>query len=371
MLNKKNNDTDINKVSNHRNLDYIDALRAIAVMLVCFIHLGNYADKNTIFHSLSHFGKYGVQLFFVMSAFTLCISISKIDKFSNFNYPSFLLKRFFRIAPMYYLGIIFYGIYSLILYSNFRQVPYWSTPSSYTFENIIANIFFLNGIHYPSINNIVPGGWSIGCEFIFYALFPLIYFTIKNNAIHMASAISASIILSSLTPSMLTFLGFMDSQKNNEFSYYFIANQLPCFLIGIHYFKNQFRLPGFRAMATSAAVLILCLFIIEGKSYSWILSPIIASLISVILACLFRDVKINKFLKDIGKCSFSIYLIHFVFVWITAKICIWKFNEILESSFLMTILYAFVFSLTWLVSKVTYKFIELPFINIGKRLAKT
>ena len=60
---------------------------------------------NIYLQILANKGKYGVQLFFIASAFTLFLSRHRRSEVGNKN---FFIRRFFRIAPMYYLGIILY-----------------------------------------------------------------------------------------------------------------------------------------------------------------------------------------------------------------------------------------------------------------------
>ena len=339
-------------------------------MLVCLVHLGNYADKHTVFYKISIYGKYGVQLFFVMSAFTMCISISRHKEFSLNNYIQFLLKRLFRIAPMYYLAIICYGLYSFLLHSNFGQIPYWSNPDIYTLKNIFTNVFLVHGFYYPSNNNIVPGGWSIGCEFIFYVIFPLLFFRIINSKKLTIFVIISSILISSQTPYIFNLLGYYTVTNKYSFSYYFIANQIPCFLIGMVYYKNQYKRTCRVFMLAMIPIFVIILSMTELKTYAWILNPIIASLLAVSMAYLLNGRKIPKFIKIIGECSFSIYLIHFVFIWIAAKLCIWKLPEVLDTSLLLILLYVLIFGITFFFAKLSYKYIEIPFINLGYGLTK-
>ena len=87
-------------------LQYIDILRGIAILGVIAVHSGQQIENLfPIVRSISNYGQLGVQLFFVASALTLCLSMSERNEKSPFN---FYVRRFFRIAPIYYLAIIFY-----------------------------------------------------------------------------------------------------------------------------------------------------------------------------------------------------------------------------------------------------------------------
>ena len=90
-------------------LKFIYAVRGYAILAVIILHsLGNYVENKDIFGLLVNKGKYGVQLFFIASAFTLFLSYNnRALKENNVNI-NFFIRRFFRIAPIYYCGIIFF-----------------------------------------------------------------------------------------------------------------------------------------------------------------------------------------------------------------------------------------------------------------------
>ena len=140
---------------------FINSARGIAILMVIIVHTSQlYIFKNIFVKLLFDYGQMGVQLFFIASAYTLCLSAEKrINEKSAIK--NFYIRRFFRIFPVYYLGIILYFIL------NF----YFKDVGNYTTKNIFSNVFFIHGI-VPSANNtIVPGGWSIGAEILFYLIF--------------------------------------------------------------------------------------------------------------------------------------------------------------------------------------------------------
>lgn len=157
-------------------LDWLDALRGWAVLGVLMVHSGQAAHLTSkgVTQQFSAAGQYGVQLFFLISSITISITYkSHIDKFGkSFRAQvSWLLKRFFRIAPLYYFAAIFYASeqWSIYFLSHHK---YGAVPSVL---NIVANILFIH-TWVPSANNsVVPGGWSIGVEMCFYVLVPLIW----------------------------------------------------------------------------------------------------------------------------------------------------------------------------------------------------
>ena len=81
----------------------IDGLRALAVLLVVGFHA---------FPSLLPGGFIGVDLFFVISGFVIGLTVlNDIEKYNTKYKTSFIVKRFLRIAPLYYLTIIFFLLF--------------------------------------------------------------------------------------------------------------------------------------------------------------------------------------------------------------------------------------------------------------------
>ena len=84
--------------------EYIDLLRGLAILGVIAVH--SQEQIPTLFQltsSIFNYGQLGVQLFFVASALTLCLSMTERKEATPVN---FYIRRFFRIAPLYYFGIV-------------------------------------------------------------------------------------------------------------------------------------------------------------------------------------------------------------------------------------------------------------------------
>src|SRR6478609_2922831 len=88
---------------NAKRLDYIDALRGVAILAVVITHT---AQSFAPAIPYARAGQYGVQLFFVASSFTLLLSAQR----HPLSYGPFLVRRFFRIAPAYYVALCGYWI---------------------------------------------------------------------------------------------------------------------------------------------------------------------------------------------------------------------------------------------------------------------
>ena len=112
VLNQDGKDLGARRSKEPTKYAWIDALRGFAILGVLAHHSFQYVrGMSGPAKFLGGFGKMGVQLFFVASAITLCLSTAK--RAERHPVLSFYVRRYFRIAPLYYLAIIFYALYSV------------------------------------------------------------------------------------------------------------------------------------------------------------------------------------------------------------------------------------------------------------------
>lgn len=92
--------------NNIKKYDYIDALRGIAIALVVLVHASQSVKPlSDVLMRVMTEGARGVQLFYIASAITLCMSWSARREGDLRPVRDFYLRRIFRIAPMFYLGM--------------------------------------------------------------------------------------------------------------------------------------------------------------------------------------------------------------------------------------------------------------------------
>jgi peptidoglycan/LPS O-acetylase OafA/YrhL len=88
---------------------FIDALRGLAVLAVLFTHSANVAMPiDVTLNWFVQLSANGVQLFYIASSIAICMSWDAKNIAGNSSKFDFYLRRFFRIAPMFYLSIILY-----------------------------------------------------------------------------------------------------------------------------------------------------------------------------------------------------------------------------------------------------------------------
>jgi peptidoglycan/LPS O-acetylase OafA/YrhL len=368
---------EVKLVSAVEKLDYIDILRGIAILMVMLVHTSQAVNGvSKLVGDIDRYGQMGVQLFFVASAYTLCFS--RIKRAGE-KQPiiSFLIRRFFRIAPLYYLAIVVY----FLAESNMHILALIKMPYSlYNFEAITANILFIHGFVLSANNNIVPGGWSIGTEMAFYLLFPILFGLFdraykRYGIISLYGLVGLSILLDigvQLTLQQLFTIGLDD----NSFFYYSLINQLPVFLLGMtiffhHHHKILVQLSVPIQTAIFSTITVVGIILLPFKQY-WLVAtflPVITGISFVFLLNILRELKYsNIFLTEIGRFSYSMYIFHFMFAWYLVPGIGLTLKKGILPELLLVCSIVLVTRLTFAVAKLSQKYIEAPGIWLGKVL---
>src|SRR5579862_8148032 len=202
---------------------YIDALRGIAILMVIAVHTsGCLPNLSGATRALANQGARGVQLFYVVSALTLCFAwYGRGD-----GVRPFYVRRLFRIAPMYWLGIIGF----LMLEGTGPR--YWA-PSGIDWRDILMNVFFVHEFAPEAITSVVEGGWTIANEMIFYAIFPLLVVALRSWIIALIALIASIFFAQWLYPVAIAVLPRLFSSQSidlvHNYAFLWLPNQLPAF----------------------------------------------------------------------------------------------------------------------------------------------
>ena len=137
-----------------------DLLRGLCAVAVALYHLLIWQNVA----SIETFGTYGVYMFFMLSGASLAYTYAgRIDD-GSFRVTQFLFVRYLRLAPLYIL--------LMLLILPLLQISVG--PVDRLAWLLFLNTTFLYGVWNPSVNAIVPAGWSLGIEAMFYLLFPFL-----------------------------------------------------------------------------------------------------------------------------------------------------------------------------------------------------
>jgi peptidoglycan/LPS O-acetylase OafA/YrhL len=244
---------------------------------------------------------------------------------------------------------------------------------------------------------VVPGGWSIGVEFTFYMIFPLLAWRIRSmRAAWIGFAAAVLIGMAANTFALPRLHALYGEVATSNFLYFWFPNQLPIFMLGmvLYHAIEHFRQAGDTAIAVTLRrwhypAVALCLLVLVGlaeqTSYRvGILSlaplhplPILmlASLVFMVFCLvLFLNPTIalvNRAICALGEVSFSAYLLHFVVLHqLTARLpgvfdtTATGYAAILACA----ALWAVAVPITFGCSLATYRGIEQPMIRLGRLL---
>lgn len=328
----------------------IDGLRAIAVLTVIFYH----AEIN-FFKG----GFIGVDIFIVISGYV----ITKLFFFNNYSLNNFIEKRIRRLFPSLLLMIL-----TTTLFSYFFLLPIHFMNLG---QSLIANMFFISNFLFFYQTNYWDSAvltkpllhtWSISLEIQFYIFISVIFALFRNYFLKIILFFFLiSIFLILFFDNTVFEINFREFNLNNYFLIFarlweFLLGSIIAFVLNIKKFDNYFKKLNF-FHNFGVLVILISLFLAQTPINYPNLStfiPVLGSAI-IILSSNKQNSHFllnNSFFIHIGKISYSLYLWHFP-IFIFFFYC-FDFNL----SFLNKI-YALL--ITYFISFISYKFVELPF----------
>jgi peptidoglycan/LPS O-acetylase OafA/YrhL len=361
-------------------LAYLDALRGVAVLMVVLVHVGLELRPYGLptvapVRILTEYGQMGVQLFFVVSAFSLCVAHERRAADPH-RLRTFFIQRFFRIAPLYYVGIL--AALLLGMLQNADRGAARLIPDVFTVSGVLSNVFFIHGFVVSAIA-VVRGGWSMGTEMAFYLCFPLAFRLVAwvgRQGLRPLAVAWAGCFTATLAFYYWQTDGFLVAVLNSRFLYFNLANQLPVFMAGlVAYFvrREGWWRPTRPVALAGFAVLTAAAMALEQSSlnYAFVLLPSVSGLAFVLLVEGFAQWPALSagWLQQLGRLSFSIYLFHSAVVYLVVRHLfaapVW--NDWLVSR--QVLVFVLTTGITVFVSTVTERWIERPGIALGHRLA--
>ncbi|MBU66453.1 MAG: hypothetical protein CL858_13525 [Cupriavidus sp.] len=365
--------------STHERLTSVDSLRGIAILMVLAVHVsGLVTPASEWLSQITRMGPRGVQLFYVVSAFSLFLSFQRRRTYAGFSYRSYFIRRFARIAPMFWFAM---ATYLLV----FGMAPNYWAPNGITPSTVALTASFLNGWSPTKINSIIPGGWSVAIEMTFYLVLPVCFVLVRTlKAAVIATCLCLIARYWLCTWEMESIMGsFPDSQQYLPLAFsweFWLPAQLPVFMLGIVLFflreKMTAMQPGVGIFWLGAALALL-----TASSYlhadRFISSHVVAGLGFVLLALALFDPEArfldNSVLRKIGEVSFSIYLLHHLVVHYTGGTIVRALSSLglgTSGDMPYAIAYVAITAMSTALAMVTYRLIEEPSIALGSRLSE-
>jgi peptidoglycan/LPS O-acetylase OafA/YrhL len=337
------------------NIQYrpdIDGLRAVAVLAVIFFHFNI---------PLFSAGYVGVDIFFVISGFLITSILVKEISAGKFSILNFYERRIRRIVPMlFFISIVFL----IVGYFLFENITYKNLAGSIATSSLFfSNIFFQRtspdyfALATTSFKPFLHT-WSLSVEEQFYIFFPLLLaFLYKRGGRSIFVALCCCLVLSltiyivmaKLYPAYVFFfspgraweflagavIAIAIGNKNISQPVINIIQigGMICLLLSLFVFKQSATASG---PGVVFAVASACLIIIGGRHHSgWT----------------YRSLSWRPVVFT-GKISYSLYLWHFP---------LYAFAGYLIDGELLMSEKIILFVLTFILSVLSYNFIEKPF----------
>lgn len=168
----------------------LDGLRTVAIFLVLCMHMeiGNVTG-----------GFIGVDIFFVLSGFLITSIIVDSMAQNKFNFLNFYARRFVRLYPAL-LTVVLLTFIASFLIADPETMKHMARTGRYVLFSI-SNIFFYQNLGYFDLaapKQIFLHTWSLGVEWQFYMIWPIIIWSIfkvtQNRRVLITTLIIITIV---------------------------------------------------------------------------------------------------------------------------------------------------------------------------------
>jgi exopolysaccharide production protein ExoZ len=282
----------------------IQILRGIAAMLVVCHHSleESLAISTRVAPEwLIALGACGVDIFFVISGFIIYSVTYGRDPGNPESAPAFLLKRFTRIFPLYWICL-------------FAVLALWSSGLFYRSLHLDAHILGASFFLLPSSKLIIGVAWTLVFEMYFYYLFSITLYlrSARISVLATSAMICAGLLLSNLLPP-----GNLKHFLSNPIALEF------CFGLMLSYLIHQRVLDGIwlRFLWLPGLILMVVAAVFVKNSYGSTAGPgsnirfLVWGLPALLVTASFIKMQVgksilNRILVPVGDASYSIYLTH-------------------------------------------------------------
>ena len=284
-----------------KRLQNIQGLRAIAALLVIFVHVGGptgFTAKNMAgqdpFWLLYPIGNAGVDLFFAISGLIMIVTTSRTEH-SPPSAGRFLLRRIIRIYPPYIAITLALFVLRLFVPSP-EGTASGLLPSLTLWPDFAMPILFV--------------GWTLTYEVYFYLVFSISLFVPRRYQLWVLLAWGAVAVIGSLTFAEVSpVLGLIGGVLNLEF--------LLGVIVGTAVLRRQLYAPGLCLLGGLAGILVTYLVLLGPGSNvpnAWARVVGVGIPAAVILYGVVgldsRKRRLPGWLNQFGDASYSLYLVH-------------------------------------------------------------
>jgi peptidoglycan/LPS O-acetylase OafA/YrhL len=381
-------------------INAIEGLRAYLAWYVVIghtLHFSGYMAPHNSLQFLATQGAFAVDIFIIISGFVIFYLLDRRKE----AYKPYMIRRFFRIYPLFLVALVAGLLLSNIRLENLEigsqlapeTTNYlkhrWETHSANKVIYLLPALFMFHGLIpqavLPYASTAFNGPiWSISLEMQFYALAPFIIIGLVSRKIRpifctllaIAAVFEGSFIRTELGSFLIEHLNWFMLGWLSYFIFKYaevykaIISKIPIslgaasILVIFLYFNQDIKSlilwkVGFRQIPYLPLLIwiVFFAFIIDSLKSE---PPIPYKLFKIVFE--------NTLILELGKLSYSTYLLHIPILTIVLNFIL-RLNIPETKNDLFISLLAISMPLIYIVSKLAYEIIELPGIKMGSRYA--
>jgi peptidoglycan/LPS O-acetylase OafA/YrhL len=308
--------------------------RAVAALSIMYFHSWTVLERfpkgtaHPIYY-LSEYGWLGVDLFFAISGFVICLVVSR----KKFSPTSFLIKRVFRLYPLWIVTLTVFAVLALL----------WRAPiQSETLGYFFYSAALLPTEHYPFYDV----RWSLQHEMIFYLLAVILV------PLFGLYGLAAFLLMSTITYHTLEMPWYLSN----------LARYHAEFLAGVAAFIAFPHLTRLGSILPVVLGTVALAYVLTRLGRAYLPTPLFLLIVGFANA---REGKARS-LVILGGASYSIYLLHPVVFRVALALTTWvpKNNlwveEVLRFGSIAVVL---------AMAVASWRYFEQPTILLGNRIA--
>jgi peptidoglycan/LPS O-acetylase OafA/YrhL len=383
-------------------LPELDGLRSLAFILVYYHHTiglfwrdnpGNSPLYRFIFYAdqrIHNWGWVGVDLFFVLSAFLITsLLLRERESYSaegnandTISLKKFFARRILRIWPLYFCYLSLVALLSLVLSPAYTGATlFGSGPGQGGWQQLLAFALFVGNFAVISqgvVLHLLNPMWSLCIEEQFYIVWGASMKMLNKNSYLLALLVAAGLA----APALRYYLWSLDAK--NYLAYY-LNSVSHCDAIvcgGIAAFAWRRYGEKFQAspllqggLALAAAALLAPLTFVpyieaSDASIIWVMSTVALGFTGLLLTTMsnksVRAFFASPFLTHIGRLTYGLYMFHFLVIYTLVYV---SRNQLHIASrlTLMAITWLLGLTLTYVLARLSWKFIEAPCLAAKER----
>ena len=351
--------------SNSGRYAYIDVLRGLAALMVVYQHTAetvwkpagisvNALESNIIrffIHTIS-IGELGVYVFLMISGFVVPFSLLK---YKTHPVKTFLVHRFFRLYPVYWLSIPLGLVFVWWSFGSGQSIDWLTLGANMT----MFQAFF-------GVKNIMGQYWSLALELLFYIACLVLFVTGRLDSVRSMFAVLLGIILVREAARHLPI---------SDYSFWVLSTfrYLGYMFFGLLY--RKWLLEQDAKAGWNATLMFALTFLIVGNGRDIIhaiggdlgslkapMTQLGALIIFVAFTVGYRPS--NRIGRFLGEISYSLYLFHPVVFY--PLYAYWFKHSAMQAHphVFIALSMAIVIPMAYLA----YRFVEKPFIDMGRKL---